>query len=192
MNKENTQNDYNKLIKQINAKRYNHWYKLIDLVEVKNISYKSLKNMVKEIYNKYHPQGTIYKDGRRYHIHHSILDAFKLKQPRKNKKPTIYSYQWKSNISWTTKDYYDKEYHEQLIYSFKLLTPEVNYIETIELDKMERYHVHLLADEDPTILKPIAKGLLDYFLDNDRHYRLYCEKVLNKGCSVDYLIKNPQ
>lgn len=183
--------EYNDLIKQINQNKYDKWYSLKDLVAIKNISYKSLKNMVKRIFDKYHSQGTIKKEKGRYHIHYSILDAFKLKQPR-NKTTTIHSHKWLSNIVWTTRDYYDCDYHQYLIYCLKVLTPDVNYLEAIEYDKHDRLHVHLLADKEPEVLKPIIKAMLDQYLDDDRSYRLYCESVLNVGCSVDYLLKGRQ
>jgi hypothetical protein len=188
-NKENIKKEFNKIIKNLNAKKYNKWYTLKDLVIIKNISYKSLKNMVKEVYSKYNPQGTIRREGRRYYIHYTLLDAFKLKRPREM---TNYSYSWFSNISWSTKDKYDKPFHQYLIAELKLLTPTINYIETIELDKSDKYHVHLLADAQPEELKPFIEKFLNYYLDDNRNYKLYCEPVHNTGSSVDYLIKNPQ
>jgi hypothetical protein len=185
----NTKEKYNELIKQSNAKKYNKWYKLKDLVIVKSISYKSLKNMVNKIYEEHYPKGTIRKEGRRYYIHYTLLDAFTLKQPRA---VTIFSHFWLSNISWTTRDYYDKDYHQYLIAELKLLVPDINFIQTIELDKSNRYHVHLLADKLPEELKPIIESLLDFYLDDSKNYRLYCEAIYNIGSSVDYLIKNPQ
>lgn len=186
--KENTRAEFNEIIKQINSKKYNKWYTLKDLVTIKNISYKSLKNMVKEVFDFYSPQGTIRKEGRRYFIHYSILDAFKLKRQRET---TFYSHFWLSNISWATKDYYDKDYHQYLIAELKLLTPSINFIETIELDKKGKYHVHLLADALPEDLKPFLEKYLDFYLER-KNYRLYCEPVYNTGSSVDYLLKNPQ
>ncbi|RXP64551.1 hypothetical protein EC396_00825 [Lutibacter sp. HS1-25] len=187
--KDKIRTEFNEIIKQINSKKYNKWYTLKDLVTIKNISYKSLKNMVKEVYEVYSPQGTIRKEGRRYCIHYSILDAFKLKRPRET---TFYSHFWLSNISWATKDYYDKAYHQYLIAQLKLLIPNTNIIETIEQDKSQRYHVHLLADSQPEDIEPIIESLLDFYLDSDKNYRLYCEPVYNTGSSVDYLLKNPQ
>lgn len=191
-NKVEIKKEYNDLIKTINQNRYNKWYCLKDLVSIKNISYKSLKNMIKKIFEKYEPKGTIKKVKGKYQIHYSILDAFKLKQPRRNKSPTIYSHNWKSNIVWTTKDYYDRDYHQYLINHLKVITPKVNYLETIEYDKQDRLHVHLLADDEPEVLKPIIAALMQDFLDDDRNYRIYCESVINTGCSVDYLLKNQQ
>jgi hypothetical protein len=191
-NKVKIKKEYNDLIKGINKNRYDKWYCLKDIVAIKNISYKSLKNMVKRIFEKYHPQGTIKKEKGRYQIHYSILDAFKLKTPQKNKSPTIYSHNWKSNIVWTTKDYYDRDYHQYLINHLKVLTRDVNYLETIEYDKQDRLHVHLLADEEPKVLKPVLENLLQTFLEDNRNYRIYCESVANTGCSVDYLFKNQQ
>jgi hypothetical protein len=188
-NKEIIKKEFNKIIKNLNAKKYNKWYTLKDLVIIKNISYKSLKNMVKEVYSKYNPQGTIRREGRRYYIHYSILDAFKLKRPREM---TNYSYSWFSNISWATKDRYDKPFHQYLIAELKLLTPTINYIETIELDKSDKYHVHLLSDAQPEELKPFIEKFLNYYLDDNGNYKLYCERIHNIGSSVDYLIKNPQ
>lgn len=184
--------EYDTLIKVINQNRYDKWYNLKDLVVIKNISYKSLKNMVKSIFEKHNPQGTIKKISGRYHIHYSILDAFKLKVPRRNKSATIYSHNWKSNIVWTTKDYYDQNYHQYLINHLKVLTPDVNYLQTIEYDNADRLHVHLLADEEPKVLKPVLEALLQTFLDDNRNYRIYCESIANVGCSVDYLFKNQQ
>jgi len=190
--KKEIKREFNQIIKELNKKRYDKWFCLKDLVAIKNISYKSLKNMIKRIYEMYHPQGTIKKLKGRYHIHYTILDAFKLKQKRKNKLTTIYSHEWKSNIAWTTKDLYDKEYHQYLINCLKALTPDVNYLEVIEFDNQDRLHVHLLADEKPEVLKPILEALLNTYLDDNRYYRIYCESVLNTGCSVDYLLKNQQ
>ncbi|MCM4151544.1 hypothetical protein DHD05_08080 [Arenibacter sp. N53] len=191
-NKVEIKKEYNNLIKVINQNRYDKWYSLKDLVAIKNISYKSLKNMVKSIFDKYHPQGTIKKEKGRYHIHYSILDAFKLKVPRRNKSPTIYSHNWKSNIVWTTRDYYDRDYHQYLINHLKVLTSDVNYLEAIEYDNQDRLHVHLLADVEPKAIKPVLEALLQTFLDDDRSYRIYCESVANTGCSVDYLLKGQQ
>lgn len=178
---------FNSLVRQLNNRRYKKSYKLKDLVEVLGISYKSLKNMVGEIYNKYEAHGLILKEGRSYQIHYSMLDKFKLIQPRKT---TIYSHEWKSNISWSTKNKYDKKYHEWLISELKKRTIDVNYIHTIEYDENKRLHVHMLADYEPEQLEPTINDLLTFYLENE--YRLYCNKVNNKGSSVDYLIKNPQ
>jgi len=186
--KENIKNEFNQIIKKANSKKYNKWYTLKDLVTIKSISYKSLKNMVKEVYDTYSPQGTIRKEGRRYYIHYTLFDAFRLKRPRET---TIYSHFWLSNISWSTKDYYDKAYHQYLIAELKLLIPDTNIIETIEQDKSNRYHVHLLADNNPEDIEPIIESLLDFYLGGKKSYRLYCKPVYNIGASVDYLIKNP-
>lgn len=187
--KEEIKKDFNELIRINNSKKYNKWYKLKDIVTIKNISYRSLKSMVKEVYDTHNPQGTIEKKGRRYFIHYSILDAFQLKRP---KTTTIYSHFWLSNVSWTTKNFYDIEYHKYMIAELKLLIPERNIIETIELDKSNRYHVHLLADLQPEYLEPIIESLLDFYLDNKTNYRLYCKPVYNIGSSIDYLMKSPQ
>jgi hypothetical protein len=187
--KESIKNEFNKIIKKANSNKYNKWYTLKDIVIINHISYKSLKNMVKEVYAKYHSQGTIRKEGRRYFIHYSILDAFRLIRPRET---TIYSHFWLSNISWTTKDYYDKSYHQYLIAELKLLIPDTNIIETIEQDKSQRYHVHILADNLPEELERIIESLLDFYLDGNKNYRLYCKSVYNSSSSVYYLLKNPQ
>lgn len=187
--KENIKKEFNKIIKNVNSKKYNKWYTLKDLVTIKNISYKSLKNMVKEVYDIYNPQGTIRKEGRRYYIHYTLLDAFRLKRPRET---TIYSHFWLSNISWSTKDFYDKNYHQYLVAQLKLLIPNTNIISTIELSKNGRYHVHLLADSQPEDIEPIIESLLDFYLDSNKNYKLYCKSVYNTGSSVDYLLKNPQ
>ncbi|MGY0391739.1 hypothetical protein ACW5R3_04135 [Bizionia sp. KMM 8389] len=180
---------YNSLAKQINSKRYNKWYKLKDLVEIKAISYKSLKNMVKDIYDKYHELGIIKKESGRYFIHYTLLDKFKLKRPRQT---TIYSHEWKSNISWTTKEFYSKEYHEFLVSELKKRTDGINYIYSIEKDKKDRYHVHMLADSDAKTLRKIIYELLKFYIENGKEFRLYCQSINNIGSSVDYLIKNPQ
>lgn len=180
---------YNNLAKQINSNRYNKWYTLKDLVELKGISYKSLKNMVRDIYDKYHVLGNIKKEKGRYSIHYTLLDKFKLKKPRKT---TIYSYEWKSNISWTTKEFYSKSYHEFLVLELKKRTEGVNYIYSIEKDKKDRYHVHMLADEEAKVLRKKIYDLMTLYIENGKEFRLYCHPINNIGSSVDYLIKNPQ
>lgn len=177
---------FNSLVRQLNNRRYKKSYKLIELVDILGIGYKSLKNMVGEIYEKYEPHGLITKEGRSYQIHYSMLDKFKLKQPRQL---TIYSYDWKSSITWSTIYKYDRKYHEWLISELKNRTNGVNYIHVIEKDDNDRFHVHMLADKEPQQLKPIIDNLLGCYLDKE--YSLYCERVNNKGSSVDYLIKNP-
>jgi hypothetical protein len=185
----NEKEKYNTLVKQLNNNRYKKWYNLKELVELKAISYKSLKNMVQEIYNKYEPHGTIKKESGVYRIHYTLLDKFKLKRPRRT---TILSHNWKSNISWTTKEFYTKSYHEYLVSQLIKETPEFNYIHCIEKDESNRYHVHMLADGKAQVLRPIIGKLLKQYIGNWTDYRLYCHKINNIGSSVDYLIKNPQ
>ena len=177
---------FNEIIKSKNDQKLDIWFCLKDLVELKGISYRSLKTMVKEIYNKYKDHGTIYKKGGRYYIKYNLLDKFELKQPRK---VTNYSYNWKSNISYTTLDRYELKYHQSIIQEIKNNTPKVLYLEKIEPDKSGRLHVHMLADAKPEELKPVISNILNTYLENENYYRLYCEPVLNKACSIKYLKK---
>lgn len=189
INKEVDKKKFNEIVKSKNDNKLDIWYCLKDIVALKGISYRSLKNMVKDVYINHKDQGSIYKKNGRYYIKYTLLDAFELKQPRKT---TVYSHFWKSNISYTTKDYYSLEYHQKIIEEIKEETSEVSYIDTIELDKSNRYHVHMVADLEPKYLKPIIKEILEQYLDDTSNYRLYCEPVQNKACSINYLIKNPQ
>jgi len=181
--------EYNTLVRELNSRRYKKWYQLKDLVELLGISYKSLKNMVKDIYLKYEPHGSIKKESGIYQIHYILLDKFKLKKPRQT---TIYSHNWQTNISWTTKEYYTKSFHEFLVTKLINQTPYVNYIYCIEKDGSDRYHVHMLADVKAKELKPKILELLTFCIGNWKEYRLYCKPINNIGSSVDYLIKNPQ
>lgn len=187
MNKE--KEEFNILVKKLNDRRYQKWYKLKDLVELKGISYKSLKNMVGGIYKKYEPHGTIKKVSGVYQIHYTLLDKFKLIKPRKT---TVYSHNWKANISWSTKAFYTKSYHDHLVSELIKGTGNVNYMYSIEKDEKGRFHVHMLADAEPAILKPTIHKLLMLCIGDDKEFRLYCERTNNIGSSVDYLIKNPQ
>ncbi|GAB7257773.1 hypothetical protein [Polaribacter sp. OB-PA-B3] len=189
LRKEEDKKRFNSVIKSKNDNKIDVWYSLIDLVELKGISYRSLKYMVKDVFEKYKEQGSIYKKSGRYYIKYTLLDAFELKQPRKT---TIYSHCWKSNISYTTKDFYDFEYHQQIVSEIKNETADVNYMETIELDKSNRYHVHMVADYEPKYLEPIINEVLKKYLNSTQNYRLYCKPVQNKACTINYLIKNPQ
>lgn len=177
-------------LKRSNDKKLKRWYKLKDLVGLKNISYKSLKNMIKPIYDKYQKTGLIYKKGRRYYISYKILDEFELKQPRKQKAKTWYSMAWRTNISYSTKERYDRDYHSEIIKQIEKATLTVNYLSAIEEDKSGRLHVHMLADWNPEALRPVIKKILDFYLEHE--YSFYCEPVQLRGPSVDYLIKNPQ
>jgi hypothetical protein len=56
-----------------------------------------------------------------------------------------FTFTLKSNIVWTTKDYYDRGYHQYIINHLKVLTPDINYLGYY--DNQDRLHVHLLADE---------------------------------------------
>ncbi len=182
--------EYNNIIKNIYDSKFNKWFKLKDIVKLKNIGYRSLKGMVGKIHDKYKDQGLIYKKGRRYYISYRILDSFKLEKPRKQR--TIYDYEWKTNVSWTTLDFYDLQYHTTLFDEVKNTLSDVNFIGCVESDASGKNHVHILADSEPHHLKSAIKKILDKYLDDHRHYRLYCEAVNNKGGSVDYLMKNPQ
>jgi hypothetical protein len=187
---ENEKEKFFQLLKDNNDKKLKKWYKLKDIVGLKNISYKSLKNMIKPIYQKHSKTGLIYKKGRRYYISYKLLDEFCLKQPRNGNKETWYSMDWLANISYTTKDHYDKAYHTEIIRQIKNTTITVNYLSAIEEDKSGRLHVHMLADWHPEILKPAIDKILNFYLEGD--YNLYCEPIQLKGACVDYLIKNPQ
>lgn len=189
VNKEIDKNRFNEIIKSKNDNKLDKWYCLKDLVEIKGISYRSLKTMVKGVYKNHKDLGTIYKKSGRYFIKYNLLDAFELKQPRRK---TVYSHNWKANISYTTKDCYSIEYHQKIIDEIKDETSSVNYLEAIEKDKSNRYHVHMIADYEPKYLKPIISDVLNKYLDSSSNYRLYCEPVQNKACSINYLIKNPQ
>ena len=167
---------------------YHKYYNLKEISELKKISYKSCKNMVQTIHLKNRDDGTIFKKGKKYCISHKLLDQFELKQRRVNSDYTAYSYPWQSNISWTTKDYYSEAYHIQIFNTLREKTPDIG---CVEVDTSGRNHVHLLSNGDPQHLKPILASLLDDYLDDDRYYRLYCETVINRGASVEYLKKNP-
>lgn len=191
MNLESEKEKFYEILKENNNKKnLKRWYKLKDLVKLKSIGYKSLKNMVPSIYKTYHPTGLIYKKGRRYYISYKLIDKFQLKQPRKNKLPTWYSFDWQTNISYSTKDFYDKAYHEEIIRQIQSATLTVNYLSSIEEDDNGRLHVHMLADWKPEILKPVINNILKFYIEQD--YSLYCEPAQLKGASVDYLLKNPQ
>ncbi len=178
------------LVRKSNKNTFKKWYKLKDLVELKNISYKSLKNMVKSIYEKHSKTGLIYKKGRRYYISYLILDEFSLKQPRKNKSLNWYSHNWLANISYSTKEFYDLDYHEFIINKIREIFPKVNFLSAVEEDSKSRLHVHMLADKEPAFLKNIIESILTYFIGKE--YSFYCEEVQLKGASIDYLRKQTQ
>lgn len=192
-------NNYEKIIEQYESiynkdgnNGYNKYYNLKQAGKLLNISYRSMKILVKPIYQEHQGSGNIYKSGGMYFISYRLLDLFKLLKRRKNSALTIYSHEWTSNISWTTVDFYGETYHTQIFEDLKALTPEVNYLGCVELDKNGRNHIHLLADTEPQQLRPILSSILNDYLDSDKFYRVYCEDVKNKGASVEYLLKNPQ
>lgn len=192
MNKSN----YEKILAQYksnyNDNGFHIYYDLKQTGNLLNISYRSMKYKVRNIYMKYKDTEMIYKSGRSYSISHKLFDEFQLRKRRKDRPPTVYNFGWTSNISWTTKDYYNAEYHIQLIERLNKINPEISYVGCIEADSNGRNHVHLLADEEPQHIKPKLAALLDEYLDDDRFYRLYCEKAINIGASVEYLKKYPQ
>lgn len=178
------------LLKESNDKRLKRWYKLKDLVVLKDISYKSLKKMIKPLYLKHSKTGLIYKKGRRYYISYKVLDEFVLKHPRKEKIPNWYNYDWRANISYTTRDKYDLSYHEEIIKQIENATITVNFLSAIEEDLSGRLHVHMLADWDAEVLQPVINNILKFYLGNE--YSFYCKPVELKSASIDYLLKNPQ
>ncbi|MBF4983252.1 hypothetical protein FNJ87_02510, partial [Nonlabens mediterrranea] len=64
VNKVKDKKRFDEVIRAKNNEKLDIWYSLKDLVELKGISYRSLKNMVKEVYANYSEQGSIYKKGR--------------------------------------------------------------------------------------------------------------------------------
>lgn len=156
-----------------------------------NISYRTMKYRAQSIYEKYLSSDLIFKRGKSYSISYKLLDEFQLLKRRKDKPTTLFSHEWVTNISWTTRDFYEASYHSQLFEDLQSLAPDVHMIGCVEIDNNGRNHVHLLADAQPYQIKSKLEAVLNDYLDDDRYYRLYCKEARNRAKSIEYFLKNP-
>lgn len=180
---------YNELINECNKKRSNIYYQLNQLIEITGLSTRMLKYKMIKVKKKYEGVPSLLKkEGKKWKIHHSIINDFMPINKRKNIIEN--NYHWQSFVSWNPYQNYDSDYHIQLIKEIKSILPDNIIKYTIELDKRGFNHVHFISDASVTEAKKVVeKVIFKYFLWNEISYQV--AEINNKYSSVSYTQKAP-
>lgn len=181
--KENTKN----IINNINEGRVKIYYQLNQLEAITGLSIRTLKYRMKTVKEKYKGVNSLlYKDGKRWMIHYTIIDEFMpLYKPRIT---TVDNHPWSTIVTWNPADSYDVKYHEQLINEVKTQLPELNVAYVIEQDGRGINHLHCLTDGEPFETSVPVENVLNKYMDS-KDYRLQVNKINNLSSTVSYLKK---
>lgn len=176
------------IINKINDNRAKVYYQLNQLEQITGMSPRSLKYRMKEVKNKYtNIPSLLYKDGRAWQIHYTIINEF---FPKYNKKQTsIDNHKWETIVTWNTKDGYDVNYHIQLIKEVKQILPQVNMGYVIERDGRGVNHLHALTDGSMSEVEVAVVGVLNKYIEPNQYY-FDVENINNRSSSTSYLKKS--
>ena len=184
MNKE-----FNELLNESNKIRVNIHYKLKDLEIITGLSKRSLLYRMKKVKQKYTGVNKLlYKEGRCWKIHYTIIDEF---MPIYRKCTNVFNYGWKSFITWNLKDNYDLDYHKHLISEIRNQIPESIFVYTIEKDKRGIYHLHALTNISMGYISKYVTGTLNRYLKS-YNYKALITEVNNKYSAYRYLQKQSE
>lgn len=178
-----------KIIEQCNSKRSKIYYRLNQLEDITGLSPRMLKYKMKFIKAKYiNVPSLLTKKGKSWKIHISIVNEFM--PMRKRKSCTESNYQWRTFVTWNTKENYTPEYHTQLIKEVKCELTSYLIKYAIETDKRDINHVHFMTDATETETQRAVELVLSkYFDENEVVTKV--SPILNKYSSVCYTNKAP-
>lgn len=150
-------------------------------------SERTFRYRIKELSDEYKDvPSLLHKKNRKWKIHYSLVDRFQPKyQPREF---TLYNLNWKSFITWNTKEHYDNDYHQQLINEVLESVPDSNFFSAIEKTKRGVNHVHMVSDASPNEIEMIINNILQRYI-NKGQYVLEVTEVIKKSQSINYLKK---
>ncbi|UAY52746.1 hypothetical protein [Ferruginibacter albus] len=181
--------NYDELIDECNRKRAKIYYNLTQLIEITGLSPRMLKYRMKENIVKYkNIPSLLYKSGKQWRIHASIIKDFLPK--RRRKKNSILTYEWKTFATWILKDNYTADYHLELIQQIQQLIQPFKIHFTIEKSKRGIFHVHFLSDVDKSSLIVAIKQILEKYLTKNE-YRVEVNEINNKYSALHYIRKAP-
>lgn len=180
---------YNELINDANKGRSNIYYQLNQLPEITGLCLRMIKYRMIKVKKKYEGvTSLLLKDGKKWKIHHSIVNEFMPINGTKDKNEN--SYNWQSFVSWNPQFNYDSDYHIELIKEVKSNMPENKIQYTVELDKRGFNHVHFISDAAvPDVKKTVEKVIFKYFSWFEISYQV--SEINNKFSSVSYTQKAP-
>ncbi len=177
------------LIEQCNSKRSKIYYRLNQLEDITGLSPRMLKYKMKYIKAKYeNVPSLLRKNGKSWKIHISIVNEF---MPiRKRQFCTESSYQWRTMVTWNTKENYPPEYHTQLVQEIKGALTNYLIKYAIEMDKRGVNHTHFMTDaSEIETKKAVDLVIAKYF--NEKEVITKVSPILNKYSSVCYTNKAP-
>jgi hypothetical protein len=181
--------EHAKLIDQCNDNKYKSYYQLNDLEEITGLCIRMLKYRMCKVKKKYKDVNSLlFKEGKRWQIHYSIVDEFFPKKSQKQ--PTDYTYPWKSFGTWSMRDDYDLQYHSQLLEELKEEIGQGDILYGAEHDKRGVVHIHLVSTEDKDTLDHGINKVIGKYL-NKAYYKTDVTAIINKFSTVYYLLKSP-
>ncbi|UAB83880.1 hypothetical protein INR75_17155 [Zunongwangia sp. SCSIO 43204] len=146
-----------------------------------------MRSRVKQIKKKFkNIPSKMYMLNNKWFIERSIVYLFLPKY--KTKKSTLYNQDWKSFITWITKDSFDKDYHYSLIGEVQYHLPEGRFLWVVEQTQKGVNHVHMVSDMKPKEIKNTINTIINRYLPA-HEYRLEVAEINNVINVIDYMLK---
>jgi hypothetical protein len=179
--------EHKNVINELNGTRVKIFYQLNQLEAKTGLEKRTLIYRMKTVKEKYGGMSNLlYRDGRAWQIHYTLIDEFMPKY--KKKQTTISNHKWETLVTWNTKDKYDVNYHIQLISEIKEQLPSVNIGYVVEVDGRGVNHLHAITDAYKENLEVAVTGVLSRYLETNQ-YRCQIEIINNRGSNTSYLKK---
>jgi hypothetical protein len=179
------------IINETNSNRIKKYYNLSQLEELTGMSIRSLKYRMLDVKQKYKDIPMLLsKRQRKWQIHYTIVHEFHPKYNLKEK--TIYTSDWTSMATWNPKDNYDKEYHIELINQIKQRLPNKTIAYTIELDRRNIHHTHIISDAKTEELNVAVTDTFKTFIGNTKETQILVAPLYDKFRAIEYIKKAPQ
>jgi hypothetical protein len=167
------------------------YYTVKEIIKRLGVCLRHVRSRIAELRQKHEGnKRMMYKDkDNRWHISTHILDKFY--PQKKHKKPTRYSQEWKTFITWAMKDNYSESYHNFLADRLRELFPNRKrheWLFVVEKTKKGVNHVHALAMEPyQNVFSPLY-DLLEYYRQG-KDFDLMVGEVLSANKAERYLRK---
>jgi hypothetical protein len=176
------------IINEINKTRIKIYYNLNELTTITGLKTRALKYRMLDVKEKYSDvPNLLRKEGRTWKIHYTLVIEFMPKYTTTTR--TIYNQKWISTSTWNPKNNYTIDYHKQLVDEVKAQLPEHKIAYTIEIDKRNVHHVHLMSTADTINLANAVEKVLSQYLDLMKECMVQTNKIHNKYSLFEYLRK---
>ncbi len=181
----NYESQLERYYRELKTKKF---YSTTQIIHMVGICKRTMRSRLAKLKTKYKNMNSmLYMKDNKWHIHRDLVHYFLPKY--KAKTQTLYNQDWRSFITWATKDDYDKEYHEHLIDKIQQKLPGGRFYWAIEQTKNGVNHVHMVSDlSQDKIDETINLILSDYI--SEQAYRLEVVEILNKINVIDYIQKD--